>query len=268
MLRAGMMTAGQMNIDRRVERNAGFAPARDLLGVALGVGGGKLAAGIAGAGDEAGADGVGLDGKAERFDALLRLRELLGRHAGDQQILPDREAQIAVAELARDRGKSVHLRDRHPPDRHDDADPVRAPPASGRERRYARYDRRPAAAPTRPGTARSNLRPSLSSSRPTNFSMPMASSTYFSRALVRSVRSPCSMKTPHHGVGDLAGVLRLHQHAGIAGEIVMPGDAAETELEPDAGRQARSRRSPAPPGSRCRWCPPAPRSCRRRRRRR
>ena len=77
MLRAGMMTAGQMNVDRRVERDARFAPARDLLGMALGVGGGELAAGIAGAGDQAGADGIGLDGKAERLDALLRRRQLL-----------------------------------------------------------------------------------------------------------------------------------------------------------------------------------------------
>ena len=71
-----------------------------------------------------------LDGEAERLDALLRLLQLLGRNAGDQQILPDREAQIAVAELARDGGKPAHLRDRHPPDRHDDADPVAARPAS------------------------------------------------------------------------------------------------------------------------------------------
>src|SRR5262245_38944821 len=52
MLRAGMVAAGQMDVDRRVERNARLAPAGDLLGMALGVGGGKLAAGIAGAGDE------------------------------------------------------------------------------------------------------------------------------------------------------------------------------------------------------------------------
>ena len=41
----------------------------------------------------------------------------------------------------------------------------------------------------------------------------------------------------HHRVRHFAGVARLHQHAGIAGEIVMPGDAAKPELEPDAGRE-------------------------------
>src|SRR5580704_9530264 len=40
MLRARMMAAGQMNIDRRVEGDAGVAPARDVLGVTLGVGSG------------------------------------------------------------------------------------------------------------------------------------------------------------------------------------------------------------------------------------
>ena len=77
MLRAGVMAAGQMDVDRRVERDARFAPARDLLGMALGVGSRELAAGIAGTGDQAGADGVGLDGETERLDPLGRGRELL-----------------------------------------------------------------------------------------------------------------------------------------------------------------------------------------------
>src|ERR1700732_4029796 len=70
MLRAGVMTAGQMDVDRRVERDARFAPARDFLGMAFGVGGGEFAAGIAGTGDEAGTNGFRLDGKTERFDPL------------------------------------------------------------------------------------------------------------------------------------------------------------------------------------------------------
>ena len=41
----------------------------------------------------------------------------------------------------------------------------------------------------------------------------------------------------HHSVRHFAGVARLHQHAGITGEIVMPGNAAKPELEPDAGRE-------------------------------
>ena len=38
----------------------------------------------------------------------------------------------------------------------------------------------------------------------------------------------------HHGVGDFRRVLRLHDHAGVAREVAMSGDAAEREAEPDA----------------------------------
>ena len=68
VLRAGMMAAGEMDVHRAVELDARLAPARDLLGVALGVGGRELAAGVAGAGDEAGADRARLGGEAERLD--------------------------------------------------------------------------------------------------------------------------------------------------------------------------------------------------------
>ena len=61
MLRAGMMAAGEMDIDRRVERNARLAPAAISSACRFGVGGREFAAGIAGASDEAGADRVGLD---------------------------------------------------------------------------------------------------------------------------------------------------------------------------------------------------------------
>ena len=40
----------------------------------------------------------------------------------------------------------------------------------------------------------------------------------------------------HDGVGDLGRVRGLHDHAGVAGEILVAGDAAEREAEPDAGR--------------------------------
>src|SRR5580700_130115 len=55
VLGAGMVAAGEVDIDRRVDRNARLAPGGDVAGVALGVGGREFAAGVAGAGDEAGA---------------------------------------------------------------------------------------------------------------------------------------------------------------------------------------------------------------------
>ena len=44
----------------------------------------------------------------------------------------------------------------------------------------------------------------------------------------------------HHRVGHHASIFRLHQHAGVAGKVAMAGDAAEAELEPDAGFQAKA----------------------------
>src|SRR5258708_6783926 len=56
MLRAGMMAAGEMNIDRAVEFDACLAILGDLLGVALSIGGREAAADIAGAGHQPSAD--------------------------------------------------------------------------------------------------------------------------------------------------------------------------------------------------------------------
>ena len=81
MLRAGMMAAGQMDIDWRIERHARFAPARDVFGMTFGVGGGELASGIAGAGDKSGPDGVRLNGKASVSIPVARVFKFVRRHA-------------------------------------------------------------------------------------------------------------------------------------------------------------------------------------------
>src|SRR5262249_52438756 len=81
MLRAGVMASGEMDVDGAVEGDAAFAPARDLLGVPLGVGGGELATDIAGAGNEPGANRVRAGGEAERFDPRLRRLDVFRMHA-------------------------------------------------------------------------------------------------------------------------------------------------------------------------------------------
>src|SRR6516165_4589237 len=68
MLGARIMTAGEMDVDRAVKLHAALAPARDLLGMALGVGGGKFAADITGAGDKPGTDRVRTRGQTECCD--------------------------------------------------------------------------------------------------------------------------------------------------------------------------------------------------------
>ena len=61
VLGAGMVTAGEMNVNGLVELDFGFEILREENGLSFGVGGGEFASGIAGAGNEAAGDrGVGV----------------------------------------------------------------------------------------------------------------------------------------------------------------------------------------------------------------
>ena len=124
MLGAGMVAAGEVDVDRRVEGNARLAPRCDRFRGLLGVGGGEAAAGRARAGDEAGADRARPCAEAERRDGDLRLDHARIGNAGDQEVLPHCEPDIAVAETARHLGEAAQLRDLHPSRRQHDADPV------------------------------------------------------------------------------------------------------------------------------------------------
>ncbi len=77
--------------------------------MALRVGCGVLAALVAGAGDDAAGDGVRL---GEESHALHRARERghvgIG-HVRDDQALPDREAQLALAVVVGEVGEAAHL---------------------------------------------------------------------------------------------------------------------------------------------------------------
>ena len=240
MLRAGMVTAGQMDIDRRVERDARLAPARDLFGMAFGVGGGEFAAGIAGAGDEAGANGVGLDRETERLDRALAPAPAFRSERR-------RSADFARPSAA-DRRRRIRARSRQAraSARPTSGRPARrrrsssARPASARECRYGRCGRRLGAAPRAPGTARSSLRPSFSSSKADEFLDAHGVEHIFQPRLGAVGAIAVLDEQPHDRVGDRAGILRLHQNAGVAGEIAMAGDAAEAELEPDAGRKPKA----------------------------
>ena len=113
MLRAGMMAAGEVDVERRVDLDARLAPVADLVGVTLGIGGREPAAGIAGAGDEPGADRASPWSTSPSASiAASRASTLAVAHARDQQVLPDRQADIAVAEILRDLGEAAHLRRR------------------------------------------------------------------------------------------------------------------------------------------------------------
>src|SRR5262249_8077315 len=81
VLRAGGMATGQVDIEGRVDGGAPVAPIADVGRMALGVGGGEFASGIAGAGDKAGADLRTLDGEAELLDRGIRERHVFITHA-------------------------------------------------------------------------------------------------------------------------------------------------------------------------------------------
>ena len=170
---------------------------------ALGVRGGKTAADLAGAGDKTGADRCRLRRKPSASIAAFGGGDFVVGHAGNQQVLPHGQADIAVAEILRDFRQSAHLCDGDPADRKHDADPVQARPASADARRYGPSGRMAAAARwPRPARASASGR-AFPRHAARNFSKPQASSTYLSRALLRLVRSPCSMIDAHHRVGDL-----------------------------------------------------------------
>ncbi len=192
----------------------------DLLGVALGVGSGKFAAGIAGAGNEPGADGIGFDGKPQRLDLLLRRFQLLGRHAGNQQVLPDREPDIAVAAVARDVGEAAHLRDGQAADRHRDADPVQ-PVLLLRMNAEMRGAAEGRARGQRAGHRAVELAAELFLHQAEEFLDPHFVEHVFEPRLGAVGTVAVIDEHAHHGVGDLAGVGRLHQHAGVAGKAVV-----------------------------------------------
>src|ERR1700676_1730112 len=125
-LRAGMMAAGEMNIQRSVDRPPRLAPVPDRGGVAFGVGRRKFAAGIAGAGDQSGANLRRRGLEAHRFDRRNRKYHILVAHARDQQVLPNRQPDVAVAEILRDLPQSPHPLTRYFAERQYETDPVQS----------------------------------------------------------------------------------------------------------------------------------------------
>ena len=109
MLRAGVMATRDVNIEWRLDVDTRLAPVADLGRVKFGVGGGKPAAGVAGAGDQPGADLRGLDREPDLLDGGDRKVDILVAYARDQKVLPDGQANIAVAQVLRDFGEPAHL---------------------------------------------------------------------------------------------------------------------------------------------------------------
>src|SRR5580693_259221 len=105
-----MVTTGNMDVERSVDLDPRLAPVADLGRVALGIGRRELAAGITGARDQSGAYLRCLDGNADCLDRGNREFDILVADTRDQQVLPDREPDLAVAEIVGDFCQPAHLR--------------------------------------------------------------------------------------------------------------------------------------------------------------
>src|SRR5262249_6811697 len=226
-------------IDWRVERNPRLAPAGDVLSVALGVGSRKLAPRIASARDQSGPDGIRFDRKPKRFDPGFCRFQVFRCHARDQQVLPNREPDIAVAHLARDVSESANLCNRQIPDRNDNADPmqpflllgvntnVRCPGERWTHRHRARYS----AVKLAPELLLDQTEKLVDAHRIKNIFQPRLGAVGAVAVIDENA---------NHCVGNLAGVGRFNDDAGIARKILVAGQTAEAEPEPDPRIETKS----------------------------
>ena len=188
-------------------------------------------------------------------------------HARDQQVLPDRQPDIAVAEILRDLGQPAHLIAGDFSERQRDADPVQpfllllvhpdmrhAVECRPRRQRLRRH-------------AGEGLAEPLLDERE-KLVVPHPVEHIFQPRLVAVGAVAEIDEDADDGIRHPGRIGRLDDDVAVFGKIPVPGDAAEPQAKPDAGLCAESHPSPRPRKTRCRWCLPARRSCRRRRRRR
>ena len=206
--------------------------------MALGVGGGELAAGIAGAGDEAAADRARLDADAERGQRGDADADILVGDVGDQQVLPDREPQRAAAEALGDLGQAAHLLGGDAADRQHDAEIVEARLLLGVHADMAvlvghrpRIEHDARHATQRGAVFLLDLLQEFVAAHPIEH--------VFQPRLGAVGAVAVGDEGAHHGAGHLHAFLGLQQHAGLVREILVAGDAAELQAEVDAVRRAR-----------------------------
>ena len=167
----------------------------------------------------------------------LRRRDPLRRHAGEDQVLPNREPDIAVPEFPGHVGESAHLGGGHLADRKHDADPI----AVGLLLRMHADMRGAIEWRTRreggAGDAVKLAAEPLLGQRE-DLLQAQAVKNVFETRLVAVGAVAVIDEHPHDRVGHLGGIGRLDHDAGFAREVLVAGDAADHEPEPDAGRDA------------------------------
>src|SRR5262245_56638627 len=99
MLRARVGATCEMDIDGLVDVEARLDVSSNAFGRILGVGGRQLAAGVTGAGHKTCTDGGRFPIETQPLDARLGCPDLRFGNAGDDEVLPNGKADIAIAQV-------------------------------------------------------------------------------------------------------------------------------------------------------------------------
>src|SRR5262249_24060847 len=190
------------------------------------------AAGIAGTGDKPRAWAAGPCREHDLGQALFHLWRMGLPDPGEQKVLPDGEADIAIAQLARDFGKAAHLRARELANGQGDAGPRLAELLLGMiaDVRLAML-----------AVGRGDLllvKPRQLGSEP---GLHLAHKLVEAPSIEQVFEAgffpvgtvAVDDEHTHDGVGHRHGVLRLDIDAAEFGEVLVPGDAADAKSNPD-----------------------------------
>ena len=234
VLSAGVMTAGQVDIDRRLEGHAFVAPRRDLVGTFLGMGRRKAATGLAGASNQARTERRRCGRKSQYLDGCRDSPNIRVGDTGDQQILPDRETNIAVAEIGGQLRQPADLLRPQVAELQRNADPVQTglllrmhadmrKAVVGRTRRngFRRHARELAAQLLLDGREKLVKTPAIEH--------------VLQPRLIAVGPVAVFDENAHDLVGHLGRFVRLEDHTRIARKILVAGDAAECQAKIGAG---------------------------------
>ena len=252
VLRAGMRTTSDMQVDGLLNFEMAVEVIGESDGVGLGVAGGVSTAFVSGAGYGSVEDRAGVEVEARSEDGLLCRFEVGAGDVGDDEALPDGEAQITAAETVRNVGERERLRNRQLAHRNRNADVVkvrlrlRMDADVGRAidgvARFACIDGN---ANEREGEALLGLGEEL-------LHAPTVDEIFEASLLTIGPISVLGEDTNHCG-RHCNGLVRAKENAAVGGELFVSGDAAKKDPEVDAGGNALTFFDLARRRSRCRW---------------
>ena len=199
--------------------------------------GGELAAGIAGAGDQAAADGARLDAQAQRVDGGDADADIAVGDVGDQEVLPDGQPDRAAAEALGDLGEAAHLLGGEPADRQDEAEIVAAGLLLAMDADMAVLVGHRSWRDQRSSGAAQGLAVFLLDLGHEGVAAHAVEHVFQARLLAVGAIA-VGDEGAHDGGRHGHALVGLQQDAGLEGEIEMAGDAAELQMEIDAGLDA------------------------------